>query len=405
MIRRSLLILLCPLLMLATSGCWNRAELDTLGIATALGIDKVDHNEYLVSAQIVNPMAIGKKSNGDSPVYIVEERGKTVIQALRRMTTQIPRKVYLSHLGMIVFSDQVAREGLAQVIDLFVRDPEVRADTFMVIGQNAPASTIISILPRLEQVPANKIFKTIQMSQANWAPTVGVRLDDFIQGAISLGRQPVITGVKLVGKPEEGSSLDTFKKSTGIPYIRIPTIAVFNSAKLVGYLGESESKGLNYILNNVKSTIGILPCNKGISALEVVNAESTVKSKMMNGRPEIFIHVKVSGNIAELNCDEDLLEPDAIRMLEQEGRLEINRVIQSTVDAAQKTYGVDFVGFGNRLHQDHWRQWRKMERKWDKIFPTVKVHIDSKVKILRIGTETNPLKYRRQEAWKGNLEK
>ncbi|WP_195574108.1 Ger(x)C family spore germination protein [Paenibacillus sp. 1001270B_150601_E10] len=396
--RRSMLFFLCIASFLVTTGCWNRTELDTLGIAAALGIDKLSEQEYLVSVQIVNPVAISsKKGTGEAPVYVVEERGKTIQEALRRMTTQIPRKVYLAHLRMVVFGEDVARGGLVDIIDFLVRDHEMRGDTFMVIAEQGRANKILGIIPRLEEVPANKLFKSIEMSQANWAPTIGVHLDNFIKGAISLGRQPVATGVKIIGAPEAGTSIDMYKKTFRVPYIKIPSIAVFKKDKLIGYLNESESKGYNYILNTVKSTIGVVSCKDGNATLEIIHSGTKMKGKVVNGKPEIHIYNEIETKISEINCKVDLADKDVIMNLEQKGSETISRVLHSTVVAAQKKYNSDILGFGNAIRRADHKYWKKNARHWDDIFPTLKVIIHVNVHIKEIGTQVNSMKWRYEE--------
>src|SRR5699024_7954334 len=102
------------ILTLLLSGCWDRRELNELGITMALGIDKIE-NEYVVSAQVVVPSEVSMKaSTGRSAVTLYKASGDTIYEAFRRMTKNSPRKIYPGHLQILVLSEDLAKEGIAE---------------------------------------------------------------------------------------------------------------------------------------------------------------------------------------------------------------------------------------------------------------------------------------------------
>ncbi len=105
------MILLLLILTLLLSGCWSKRELNELAIVVALGIDKID-DEYEISIQVVDPSEISSKqpSSGRSPVVTYHAKGKSVFEAIRRMTTLTPRKPYFSHLQIVVIGQKLAEE-------------------------------------------------------------------------------------------------------------------------------------------------------------------------------------------------------------------------------------------------------------------------------------------------------
>ncbi|KJB84520.1 hypothetical protein AZ66_30790, partial [Paenibacillus sp. E194] len=121
--RRSVLIscLLLLLLGLLVSGCWNRREMNDLAIAVGMGIDKAENGQYEVFVQVVDPGEVSarKPSGNRAPVTLYSAKGNTVFQAIRRMTTITPRKVYFSHLRIFVFGEEMAREGISKPLDFY----------------------------------------------------------------------------------------------------------------------------------------------------------------------------------------------------------------------------------------------------------------------------------------------
>ncbi len=143
------LLILCLFL----TGCWDRRELNELGIALALGIDKVE-DEYQVTAQVVVPSEIAMKtSTGRSPVTLFQAKGETVYEAFRKMTKNSPRKIYPGHLRMLVIGEDLAEEGIADSLELLSRDWELRSDFFVVIAKDMTAGEVLNVTTTIESHP------------------------------------------------------------------------------------------------------------------------------------------------------------------------------------------------------------------------------------------------------------
>lgn len=134
-----LLVLIGSLAASVVSGCWNRRELDTLGIQLGTAIDKVG-NQYRVSVQVVIPSELSAKAGGGgrSPVAMYEATAPTVFEAFRKLTETSSRKIYSAHIRVLIIGESLAREGIANVLDLLSRNPEARTDFYLMIAHKAP---------------------------------------------------------------------------------------------------------------------------------------------------------------------------------------------------------------------------------------------------------------------------
>jgi spore germination protein KC len=375
----------------ALSGCWNRRELNDLAIALGMGIDK-QGDQYRVSVQIVNPQEIAARRGGgdNSPVTIYEESGRTIFECLRRMTTSTPRKIYTSHLRTLIISEEVAREGVKNILDFFARDHEVRTDFYVIIARESKAKDAMSILQPLEKVPANFLFKTLQTSEKVWAPTAGRYLDDLMADLMSKGRAATLTGVRVSGDEEAGKSIDNLKTAHTIASIKYSTIGVFQKDKLVGWLDEAESKGYNFITNKVSSTVGVLVCPKGGEmSVEVIRSDTRLKGKMKDGKPAIEVDVRVEQNVGEVACEVDLTDIGTIAELERDSEKRVRSFLDKAIRTAQKKYRSDIFGFGETIHRDEPKAWERLENDWGSIFPEIQVDVKIDIKIRRTGTQSN----------------
>lgn len=235
--RITLLILITSFLVILT-GCWNSRELNTLSIGICTGIDKTEKG-YRVIVQILNPKSIVRKeSTYESPIVVYSEEAEDLLSALRKITTQNPRKVYFSHLRMVVIGEDAARDGIEKIVDLFTRDSELRTDFYFVVAKNTTANELLNVITPLETVPGIEIYNSLRASEKSWAPTKSVKIIELINSLISEGKNPVLTGVEIPINNNDISSIDVLAKSDGSNKLTLKGLGAFKYDKLVGWLNE-----------------------------------------------------------------------------------------------------------------------------------------------------------------------
>ncbi|MDP4163998.1 MAG: Ger(x)C family spore germination protein [Bacillota bacterium] len=381
------IIFLIPIL----TGCWSAKEISDLAIATGMGIDKNDKGEFIISIQLINPGEVAaQKGSGRAEVTTYKTKAQSIDEALHKLSMELPRQIYLSHIQIIVIGEEVARAGIKDTLDFLSRDNEFRSDFYLLIAKNGRAEDILYVMTPMVKVPSISIYTQLEMSEKIWAPSVGTNLDELITDLISEGKDPIITGVIVSGNKKEGESKSGMEIIKPPAVVKLKDIAVFKGDKLVGWLDLEESKGVNYINNNVKTTVGHIKCPTGGKIItEVSNAKSSIKSTIDKyGKPKINIEFSTEENIGEVQCKIDLSKPETIKKLEKIAEHRIVTLAEKTIKKAKK-YNSDIFGFGEVVHRDHPKEWKKLKKNWKKIFPELEVEITGKVNIRRIGTITN----------------
>ncbi|MGE7023079.1 Ger(x)C family spore germination protein [Solibacillus cecembensis] len=369
------------------SGCWDRRELNQLAIAAAIGFDKVD-DEYLVSAQVVVPSEMSTNGGtGKSQVTLFTARGETVYEAFRKMTKESPRKIYPGHLQMLVIGEELAEEGISESLDVLSRDPEIRPDFFVVIAKESAATDILNVTTTIESVPANKMFKSLKVSEEAWAGTKSINLDELLTDLISEGKEAAVTGIKLIGDPKIGSSKQNVESIKPAAILKYDHLAVFKGDKLVGWLDENETVAFSYISNTVKTTVRPISCpNEGEATIEVIKSKAEVKGNVKNGKPEININVQVKGNVGSVQCKINLNDLETIAELEKSFEKKGVENGKKTIESLQKNYNVDIFGFGEAIHRSNPKEWNKLKDNWDEEFSNLTTNINVDLTILRTGT-------------------
>ncbi|MCQ6276098.1 Ger(x)C family spore germination protein [Bacillus sp. V3B] len=370
------------------SGCWSRKELNELAIAVALGIDKTEDG-YLVTVQIINPSELaGQVKSGRTEIVRFTKTGDTVFEAGRMLSTDAPRRIYLAHLRQIIFGEELAREGIGKTLDMLSRHHEMRTDFYITVAKGSTASEILNVQTALEPMPANKLFSALQNSEEIWARTKAVQLDELITSITSKGKEPVLTGIYIYGDPKSGSKFSNVQDVSPESGLRIDEIAVFKQDKLLGWVSSDESKGFNYVTDNVKSTVENIPCEDGKITIATIRSKTDVKGKIENGKPKIDIQVTSEGDIGDVQCKVDLSKPKTIRDLEEKYKNNIKDKMEKAINRAQEDFQSDIFGFGEAIHRGDPKAWRRLEPNWEQEFANLEVSINVKAEIRRLGTVT-----------------
>ncbi|WP_318503543.1 Ger(x)C family spore germination protein [Bacillus sp. T3] len=384
--KKVFILLMMILSILLSTGCWNRRELNEIALVVALSIDKSKEG-YELTAQVVEPSEIAsqKGGSGRTPVTTYTEKGDYLFEAIRRMTTVTPRKLYFSHLQMLVLGEEIAKEGIAESLEIFTRDPEFRKDFYIAVSKDVKAKDVLQNLTSIEKIPANKLHSSLETSEKAWAPTVAIQMDELISDLTNEGKNAVLTGISVTGKVDKGSSLGNVTRIEPYARLKYKGVAVFKSDKLIGWLNEKESKGYNYITDNVTNTVGDIPCpgNKNI-VLEIIRSKSKVTGKVVNGHPEIHVEIFGEANVGEVACKIDLTKPESIKKLEESVDKVNSEILATSINKA-KELKADIFGFGEVIHRADPKAWKTLKNDWNQHFVELKVTTHSTFKIRRTG--------------------
>ena len=386
MIKKLFAIVLCFLLL---TGCFDRKELNKIGIVLAVALDKdIVTNEIIISCEVVKPYQLGKDGGGgsgsgssSSPIEIVTAKGRTAFDAVRNVSKKLDRKVYFAHNKVIIISEKLAEEGVTPVLDVFIRDPEIRPLVWVLIAKNTEASAILSINHGLDQIQA---FYLNEMIKTKWATSEMqiFNILDFYKKLLKSGSNPTTGAVGIV-------------KENNSPEIILLGTAVFSQDKLIGYLNYKESRGLNWITNEVKGSIINVP---GITkkdnfiAIEIIRTKSKIIPKVEDGKISFIIEVNELANIGEVQDLTDISDLKIISKLENEEKKVIEEEINKVINKAKYEFKTDIFGFGYSLSRYYPKEWDKVEKSWNKLFIGIQYEVNINLKLRRSGQIQKPFK-------------
>jgi len=375
-------LLLILSVILLTTGCWNRKELDRLAIVAAVGIDKGEDQKITLTVQVIKPEALKSPSSEggsgkEKGVWIIKSSGNTIFDAVRNFVEKSGRKLFWPHTMVIVIGENMAKDGVLPVMDWFLRDHEMRLQTWVLVTQGE-ASEVIKGDSGLEKIPASHLERMIEDSGA-LSKSVSSNLMEVTNMITCQSSHPVIGRISnnKSGQDEE----ELLLKGAG----------VFRKDRLIGWLNPLETRGYLWIKGKVKSGVITITCPEHpdqLISLEIIKSKTKVKPRLEMGILKYTIEVDINCNLGEQMCIEDL-NPEMIAVLEDEERQAVEKEIVALIRKAQEEYKLDILGLGEATMREFPKEWNKVKEQWAEEFPQAEVEVKVNSRLLLTGMLKN----------------
>lgn len=397
-IRRLFIFVLIIVCASFLSGCWNRRELNTLGITGAIAID-LDGDKVKATAEIIKPKPAknGGKSGGkseESAIY-VQSTGSSIFDALRNTTLKCDRKLFLAITKVYVFSEAAARKGLAEYLEIWQRDHEPGTSSYVLIAKDSTAAEVIGIAGGVEDIPSDYLESLIKNQKVN-SKTVVVRVRDFLMAYYDKGTQPV---AGIVQKMKKEDPVKEDKDVKGKEELIIEGSAVFSEDKMLGFLDGTETRGLNFINNDVKSGIVVSksPDGSGDNSIEILKAKSKNDVEIDGEEAKIKVKITMDGAVDEETGKIDLKDPAVVEKVEKANSKKIREEIENVIKKAQTEYKLDIFKFGQIVHRKYPDEWKEIQDDWDEIFSRAEINVEVETNITRTGKVNIPIREKEEK--------
>lgn len=369
------------------SGCYNYHELSELAITTAIGIDKGE-NGYKVVVQVIN---IQKKvsdssTSGNVPdVIIYKNEDESLIEALRYIVLQSPKKLYPSHLDILLISEEVAREGLNDIFEVFFRNPIIRKQFNVIITKGTTSEEILETLMPGETVSSKNIVQSQKIDTRYLGTSQMITFENLMGMYLNPNMEITIPAVILKNKKEDNNDIENIEKSNDNTEIVLNSTGVFKDNKLIGYIDDEQSIYLNYIKENVLGTLVTCGCDKGkYFTVEVKDIKSG--ANFDNKNKKMIISVGGDGNIVEMNCVIDIEEEGEISKIEKIVNRTIEKSISDFVKESIKLYNSDIFDFLDIIYKSDYKYYKKIKNDWYKSgLKNLEFEVKSDIKVTKKG--------------------
>lgn len=377
------------------SGCWDQIEITDLALVIATGIDKGEKpgGEVVFTIQVANSRALipGEGGGPEEAFWTATGMGKTIREATFQMHHRVPRRIFFGHNRVMVVGEEAASSGIIPYLDRYFRSRESRTNLYILVAKGR-AQQVLETQMATFQSSGMALINLFELG--NNHTVVPVRLVQFIYDLTLENTGAVAPIVEVV----EQSSMSVEEEKAARPQtLEVKDLAVFDcNGYMVGELGATETMGLLWVRDWAERTdISVVcPIKPKEPTLDLELVGSTTATKVHigeNGIPRFEIQLRVMLDVAEHFGDHPGLDQVwYVDSLEKRANTVITQQIQSAVSKAQ-ALNVDVFEFSEELRRQHPGEWRKLQHKWQDIFPMLEVTVSSKTMIGNRGSSAeNP---------------
>lgn len=409
------LILILILSLFLTTGCYNKKELDNLAYVIGLGADIGSGDNLEITYQIAIPLKVssneGKTGEENFTTYTVSAPSLYVGNS--KVNALTSKEVNLSHVKLIVYSEEMAKNDLSGHINSLISDVSIRPKTTVAICKNSAKDFLKNITPDLESSPA-RYYELLFTSQNHTNESAKSELIDFYTATTSIERDSAII---LLSNKKSGDDSSTSKKagnssdsqnstggssesqnSTGgssenqnsqgssssegdkeNSQKKFSGLAVFKGSKMVGEIPQDLIMSHLILTNELRHGDITVYDAKENGKLASIFLKQEKKCKydvtMKNNIPEIDIKIKLTGHLRSSTSTTDYLDKKNKNILTSNIEKEIKTLVEEYIKMTQ-SYNADTAGIGRYVKQK-FLTWEEFENlKWNELYEKVKINVD-----------------------------
>jgi Ger(x)C family germination protein len=369
------------------TGCWDKVEIDKRAFIAIICIDKFEEeeekdknegqtkkpidqerNRYTVTIAYPNTGVIAGKQQGE-PKFVYTSVGKNFHDILDNLSTRLGRKMHFRHTKAIVIGERLAEDEklFREVVDTIERSPEIGRKVNVMITPGK-AKKIIETSTKDENVLGLFIRELVEQNLGT------ARLADADFGYILRSLHESRVAIT----PRIFSSKDEFK---------IAGAAVLKDFKMVGYLGEEDTRNVMFMFDKVDSSVIHINADDLIMPIHITDSKTKKKVYEKDNNIYTSFYIQAEGDLVQhlFEVRNQPLDAQYIQKLEKIAAKSLEEQIKTTYKKIQKDFGTDLIQVGEYLRKHEPDVWKKVKGDWPQIFPKTKVDVHVEMKIRRIG--------------------
>lgn len=376
---------------LSLTGCFDKVELEERALVLAIGIDKYtdgnntntektgEEKRFIVSMAMpevserektgnANPMGNSEEQNSINEAIKVAE-GSSIASTIELIDTYMSKNLYYGHTKVVVLGKEILQDEilLREVIDSLERNNEI-SRKIIVLGTMGTAKEILQTIPKDEKMLGIYINDFYKNNKKNSSFTYRVDLEDIIQQLLATNNT-AIPNIQIVDKDV---------KLTGL-------IALKNS-KYVGYLNDTTTKGLLWIID--KKSLGeiSIPFENGYVSTSILKKKIDKNFYEKDNKIICQFIVNIEGNISEYTLGKNIImDTEKYKMVENEISSYLKNEIENSINII-KNLDVDIIGLKELIRKNEYNLYDKYNLENNNIYDYIYFDIQCNTKIKGSGS-------------------
>jgi len=339
-------------------------ELDHRSVIMGVAVDEGENERFSVSIQL--PILTEGGEGGLSPqareFEIFTTEANTLWDALADLEAITPSVLFFGHLKAVLVSEQLAKEDLPLILDLFGRESTVGNQVFLIVVDGSAKEFIVKESP-LVNLPSLYLERYFRAEQ-KLSRSRGVMLFEYRRDSNMISRAATLPLAKL--KDEQ---------------IAIEGMAVFKDHQLVEKLKPTEVGFSELLKNNqidfMNYTVTMDEENEEFISLSRINLKQDVEIKRT--KPVHFsIRIQGNGEILSANDINRNVDTSLIQKVEEEVSKQFTEQLEDLIKKMQLANAEPWL-LGHRIwanHPEYFSQLKWNEKGWQEATFDIKVDFE-----------------------------
>lgn len=362
MARNIFIIIVILVFILAFTPSYTALNIDNLAYVVAMGIDTGEVEKFKITFEFTTGSSSGESgSSGEkNPLIINSVEASSIDSAINLMNSYMARELNLSHCKIIVFSEEVASQGISKEIYTLANDSQIRPSSNIIISKSGALDYITNSTPVLENL-ITKYYEIFPNSSRYTGYVYNVTLGDFFNQLVCHTCEPfgILGGVNTnpIGSDNTNPNASHISsiKSTNTTFSGQENsenlgVAVFKEDKLVGELSALETLCLSIIRGEVDSFLITIPnpedSEEMIDIMMYPTRHKKVKVEILNGSPYITFDAKFIGRIYSMKENSKYLDTTVLEKISEEANRYLEEILTQYLYRTSTEFKSDINAFG-----------------------------------------------------------
>ncbi len=388
----------------------NSIGLDNLAYVTAIGIDVGSSNTYKINFQvstIQSSSSSQEESSGESSSSSSSGEGgnsssfnvntvecNSIDSGISLINTYMDKSIDLSHCGVIVISEELAKKGISPIIYSMFNKIEIRPDCNIIVSRipkdefsDDKKPTLEKLLPDYYDATTNTenlSGYTANMTISNFFYILQCHCNEPFAPLATVRNSQKSTAADSNNVSNTDKSPQSVTSTNDKPVIEILGLAVFKDDVLVGTLSETETICYLILSNQLENATISFPSpldNSNIDLNINLRSKPKIKVTISNSSPYVDVKVKIDAKILSLNNNTNDLTPELINTVENSATQYITNGLYNYLNKTSKEYNSDITAFGKYANRNFTtiQDWHKYN--WLANYYTCTFNVDTEVAI------------------------
>lgn len=369
-------------------------NISNLAYVLALGIDKGENAKLKISAQFAKNTISSENGSSDSSSnnILTACEADSIFSALNILNSYIGKEINLAHCSVIIFSEEIAKEGLYNEVYSIANNEEIRPSTNFVISNCSAYDYLNNTNPIIEKL-TTKYFDTFSITSRFTGYFSNITIGNFFHNLVkgNYDSTAIMGGLNLTARSEENkqdsgnnnssedssdssdtsnrnSSSQNFENSSNQNVQITPDnliagsssivgkrgnenlgLAVFNKDKYCGQLTATETICHLLIANEINTCIFTIPNpfneNDSIEFQIIPEKKSKISSNYDNDNFKFVIDLYLNANIIDIEKNLNFEDPEVLEKFATSLTNSLNSKFEKYFKKVSKEYNSDIDKF------------------------------------------------------------